>query len=118
MNIAVAITLVAGWTLTLLEVVIGVSLFGLLLPLAVLMAAAGGISPLSLAGAVNEHPEMAGTSSGLSSAIGIVFGGLFTVLAGIVYSGEFTPVAWLVALSTSLTAISWLLVRRAQSGAG
>lgn len=111
MNIAVLITLLAGWTLTLLVMVIGMNLFGLLLPLAVLMAAAGGISPISLAGAVNQHPEMAGTSSGLSSAIGIVFGGFFTVLAGLVYAGDFTPVAWLVAASTSLTAISWLWVR-------
>lgn len=111
MNIAVLLTLVTGWVLALIVLLIGTNLFGLLAPLAVLMAAAGGITPGSLAGAVNTHPEMAGTSSGLSSAIGIVVGGVFTVLAGFVYQGDFTPIAWLVAASTSLTALSWLLVR-------
>jgi len=76
------------------------------------MASAGVISPGALAGAVNAHPDMAGTSSGLSSAIGIVMGGLFTVMAGYLYQGDFMPASWLITLSTTLTAISWLLTRR------
>ena len=87
-------------------------MLSLLLPLSGLMVAAGGITPISLAGAVNAHPDMAGTSSGLSSALGIVLGGLFTVLAGFLYKGDFTPIVWLVALSTTLTALSWLVIRR------
>jgi DHA1 family bicyclomycin/chloramphenicol resistance-like MFS transporter len=111
---AVAVTLVAGWTLALIAVFAGLSLPGLLLPLALLMAAAGGVSPGSLAGAVNAHPEMAGTSSGLSSALGIVLGGTFTIVAGFLYHGDFTPVAWLIALSATLTALGWWAVARAE----
>jgi DHA1 family bicyclomycin/chloramphenicol resistance-like MFS transporter len=111
---AVAVTLVAGWTLALTAVFAGLSLPGLLLPLALLMAAAGGVSPGSLAGAVNAHPEMAGTSSGLSSALGIVLGGTFTIVAGFLYHGDFTPVAWLIALSATLTALGWWAVARAE----
>jgi hypothetical protein len=54
---------------------------------------------------------MAGTASGLSSALGIVIGGMFTVLGGMVYQGDYRPVAALIALSATLTALSWLLVR-------
>jgi DHA1 family bicyclomycin/chloramphenicol resistance-like MFS transporter len=117
MNAAVLITLVSGWILTFLVLLFGTSLGGLLAPLAVLMVAAGGITPGSLAGAVNAHPEMAGTASGLSSAIGIVVGGTFTVVAGFVYQGDFAPVSWLVGLSASLTALSWGLVRWAHKRA-
>jgi DHA1 family bicyclomycin/chloramphenicol resistance-like MFS transporter len=112
MRLAVAITLLAGWSMLVLSMSQGVSLAGILIPLALLMTAAGGVSPSALAGAVNAHPEMAGTSSGLSSALGIVLGGLFTVLAGFLYDGSFTPVAWLVAASSTLTWLSWLIVRR------
>jgi DHA1 family bicyclomycin/chloramphenicol resistance-like MFS transporter len=112
MKIAIMITLVSGWVLTLWIINQGVSMPSLLFPLAGLMVSAGGITPGALAGAVNAHPEMAGTSAGLSSALGIVLGGLFTVMAGFMYKGDFTPVVWLIALSTSLTALSWLMIRR------
>ena len=44
--------------------------------------------------------------------LGIVLGGVFTMLGGFVYSDSFVPVAWLVAASTTLTWLSWLMVRR------
>jgi DHA1 family bicyclomycin/chloramphenicol resistance-like MFS transporter len=112
MRLAVAVTLLSGWLMTGLTLNSGVSLVTVLAPLALLMMSAGGISPGALAGAVNAHPEMAGTGSGLSSALGIVLGGVFTMLAGIFYSGDFAPIAWLVAASTTLTWLSWLIVRR------
>jgi len=111
MNFGIVATLISGWALTLTIVMSGTTMAGLLVPLSFLMAAAGAVTPGSLAGAVNTHPEMAGTSSGLSSAIGIVLGGLFTVVAGFIYQGDFATVSWLVALSTSLTAFSWWWVR-------
>lgn len=112
MRTAVLITLASGWGMTLLVFGSGISLPGILIPLAFLMSSAGGVSPGALAGAVNAHPEMAGTSSGLSSALGIFLGGMFTVLAGYFYQGNFMSVAWLVAASTTLTWLSWLIVRR------
>jgi DHA1 family bicyclomycin/chloramphenicol resistance-like MFS transporter len=112
MRLAVGITLLSGWLMTLLTLNFGISLVTVLIPLALLMASAGGISPGALAGAVNAHPEMAGTGSGLSSALGIVLGGVFTILAGFFYEGDFTPIAWLIAASTTLTWLSWMIVRR------
>ena len=76
------------------------------------MVAAGGILPGALTGAVNVHPEIAGTASGLSSAVGVVVGGMFTVIAGFIYDGEFLPIAFLVAVSATLTAVVWWFIRR------
>jgi DHA1 family bicyclomycin/chloramphenicol resistance-like MFS transporter len=112
MRIAIFINLLTGWGLLLLTLAVGISLPGLLLPFGVLMAAAGGISPGALAGAVNAHPEMAGTSSGLSSAIGILVGCVFTVLTGYLYEGDFISVACMFAVASTLTSISWVVVRR------
>lgn len=112
MRIAILINLLTGWGLLLLTLAFGISLPGLLLPFAVLMAAAGGISPGALAGAVNSHPEMAGTSSGLSSAIGILVGCVFTVLTGYLYAGDFISVASMFAVASTLTSLSWVVVRR------
>lgn len=111
MGVTVALTFVAGWLMVLLTAELGPGRVAILLPLTMLMAAAGGIIPGSLAGVVNAHPEMSGTASGLSSAMGMVLGGVFTVLAGILYDGELAPVSLLVATSCTLTALSWMLVR-------
>ena len=92
----------------------GVSLFTLLLPMGVLMLVAGSVTPGAMGGAVNLFPNMAGTASGLSSALGIVIGGCFTVFGGMVYRGDYLPVAALIATSAGLTALSWLLVRATQ----
>jgi DHA1 family bicyclomycin/chloramphenicol resistance-like MFS transporter len=89
----------------------GVTAVTLLAPMGVLMMTAGTATPGAMGGAVNLFPAMAGTASGLSSAVGIVIGGCFTVLGGLVYRGDYLPVAGLIALSAALTALSWILVR-------
>ena len=80
--------------------------------LAALMITSGIISPLVMAGAVNYHPQIAGTSAGLSSALGLVIGSSFTILAGFAYRGDFEPIAGLVGLAAALTFASWLFIRR------
>ncbi|MEM7281906.1 MAG: Bcr/CflA family efflux MFS transporter [Pseudomonadota bacterium] len=107
----VVVTLIGGWLMLILTQALGVTLVTVLLPMVVLMSVAGLVTPGSLAGAVNSRPEIAGTSSGLSSAVGIVVGGSFTVMAGFIYKDDFTPVAVLICVSATLTALSWLLVR-------
>ena len=89
----------------------GVTLFTLLLPMGIVMLVAGAAIPGAMAGAVNQFPHMAGTASGLSSALGIVVGGCFTVFGGMIYRGDYLPVAALIATSATLTALSWVLVR-------
>jgi len=72
------------------------------------------VSPNAIAGAVYEHPKIAGTSSGLSSALAIGIGGVFTVASGLIYNGDFGRIAWLVTLATTLTAAAWWLTARAR----
>jgi DHA1 family bicyclomycin/chloramphenicol resistance-like MFS transporter len=84
----------------------------ILLPLGLLMFAAGPATPGSMAGAVRYHPEIAGTASGLSSAIGLVLSGSFTVLSGSLYDGRFFPIAGLIFVSCMLAGLSWLLASR------
>ena len=106
------LTLVLGQMLLAGVVIVGVSPLSVLLPMVGLMAVSGAATPLVMAGAVNHHPDIAGTSAGLSSAIGLVVGNVFVVLSGLLYSGNFLPIAALIAASTALTAASWLIVRR------
>lgn len=85
--------------------------WALLTPLALLMALAGITTPGALAGAVSHHPTMAGTASGLSSAIGLVLGGSFTVVSGSLYAGNITPVVQLIGFACVAAAASWRLAR-------
>ena len=107
MSAAIVIALLAGWGLELATRLYGLNVITLMVPMAFIMAATGSIIPGSLAGAVNTHPTIAGTSSGLSSALGTVLGGLFTVIAGYLYRGDFAPVGTLIAIATTLTAMAW-----------
>ena len=84
----------------------------LLVPLGMLMIFAGSGTPGAQAGAVLPHPEMAGTASGLSSAVGLVVGGSFTVVSGSLYTGEFRPIGTLIFVATLASALSWLLASR------
>ncbi len=112
----VMLTVIGGWAMIILITLVGVTLMTVLFPMVILMSVAGLVTPGSLAGAVNSRPEIAGTSSGLSSAVGIVLGGSFTVMAGFLYKDDFTPVAVLICIAATLTGISWLLVRREGEG--
>lgn len=115
LKINVLVGLLTGWGLLYWVTHHPLTLASLVLPLALLMATSGAVIPGAIAGAVNYRPDIAGTSSGLSSSLGILLGGAFTVLSGVLYESEFAPIAMLMALSTSLTAISWLLVHRIRS---
>jgi DHA1 family bicyclomycin/chloramphenicol resistance-like MFS transporter len=83
----------------------GVTRAGLLLPLLVMMTANGLVTPVALAGAVGGRPAIAGTAAGLSSAVGLVMTGAYSVVAGFVYTGEFLPIALLMATATGCTVL-------------
>jgi DHA1 family bicyclomycin/chloramphenicol resistance-like MFS transporter len=114
LTVGVVATLLAGWLLPLLNALTDTSLAGVLIPLGLMMCASGAVTPNAIAGAVYEHPKIAGTSSGLSSALAIGVGGLFTVVSGFIYDGDFGPIALLVALATTLTALAWWLTHDAR----
>jgi len=106
---AVLIGLVAGSTLPLFSLSTEPSLVQLLLPMGALMMVSGATTPGAMAGAISAHPEIAGTASGLSSALGLLVGGGFTVIAGLIYRGAFFPVALLMFAACIATALScWL----------
>jgi len=102
-----------GSALALATSVFGVTLPGLLLPLAVMMLAAGVQAPLAAAGTVNHRPDIAGTASGLSGSLALVVSGSFSIISGEVYVGSFSPVAWLIAASAAATTAAWGMARSA-----
>ncbi len=109
---SVWMTLFIGWLLFAIIFTTEFSIAGVLAPMVLLMALAGSVTPAAMAGAVHQHPEIAGTSSGLSSALGITVGGLFTIISGVIYAGDFRTVALLIAVATTCVTASWLLVHR------
>jgi DHA1 family bicyclomycin/chloramphenicol resistance-like MFS transporter len=106
-------TLLCGVAIPLCTVVFGVTPFTVLPQMFVLMTLSGAVTPVVMAGAVYHHPQAAGTSAGLSSALGMVVGSSFTIWAGAVYDGAFDPIAGIIAVAALLTFSSWLMVRRA-----
>ena len=81
-------------------------------PLGLMMMIAGSGTPGAMAGAVRYHPTMAGTASGLSSAIALVLGGSFTITSGLLYDSTLAPIAGLIFFACVAAAASWLLAGR------
>ncbi len=104
------ILLIAGGLLMLFVVYkLTLTPFRLLFPLGIMMVVAGSATPGAMAGAVRFHPAIAGTASGFSSAIGLVLGGSFTIIAGNLYTGDIEPIAIMMFSCCCAAALSWLL---------
>ena len=106
----VIFNVMAGIVFYFLVKALDVTLISVIVPLIILFFAHGFIVPMALAKAVSARPEIAGSSSGLSSALGLVIGGMFSVLSGLVFDGRLLPIALIVAVSTMLCGMSYLLV--------
>jgi DHA1 family bicyclomycin/chloramphenicol resistance-like MFS transporter len=111
LEITVIVTCVTGCLTPVWTGVSGPTLASVVIPVTILMVSASAIIPGGIAGVVNAHPEMAGTASGLSNALALMFGGAFTLLAGLFYQGSYSNIAALIAVAVTLTGLSWLLVR-------
>ncbi len=116
MNRGVIINLVAGFSIFLLVKFLGTNLISFLIPLSLMFFAHGFIVSMSLTKAVSDRPEIAGSSSGLSSSIGLLTGGLFSIFSGSLYVGEFLPIASLVTISTILCGLSCWLITSGATG--
>jgi predicted MFS family arabinose efflux permease len=81
-------------------------LAGFIGALALLMLSNSLISPLSLAGAVSDHPQLAGIAAGLSSAIAMLVSMLCAALIGLVYVGRPAESAWLLLASAVCAALA------------
>ena len=108
--VGVLLNIIAGLLFYSLVKVFDVTLISVIIPLVVMFFAHGYIVPMSLAQAVSARPEIAGSSSGLSSALGLVIGGMFSVLSGLVFDGRLLPIALIVSASTILCGLSYCLV--------
>ena len=106
----VLLNVIAGLLFYSLVKVFDVTLISVIVPLVIMFFAHGYIVPMSLAKAVSARPEIAGSSSGLSSAIGLVIGGMFSVLSGLVFDGRLLPIALIVSASTILCGLSYFMV--------
>ena len=111
LNMGVSINLAAGSLFALLIYLTGTNIYSIIFPLALMFFAHGFIVSMSMAKAVSDFPNIAGASSGLSSSLGLVTGGLFSILSGSIYTGEFIPIAIIVWLSTCFCYLCFLLVR-------
>jgi len=111
MAFGIWISVAAGVLLLLVGTGTEPAAWALLAPLALLMALAGITTPGALAGAVSHHPTIAGTASGLSSALGLVLCGTFTVVSGSLYTGSIAPVVQLIGFACVAAAVSWRLAR-------
>ena len=108
--VGVLLNVIAGLLFYSLVKVFDVTLISVIVPLVVMFFAHGYIVPMSLAQAVSARPEIAGSSSGLSSALGLVIGGMFSVLSGLVFDGRLLPIALIVSASTILCGLSYFMV--------
>lgn len=114
MRWSIGLSIVAGILIVICASVGELTVLKVLLPLGLLMTLSGGASPGSLAGAVVDHPTRAGSASGLSSSIGLVTAGIFSVIAGSIYDGSYPIIALIICLCTVASGLSWLLVRAGQ----
>ncbi|CAM3651204.1 multidrug effflux MFS transporter [Litorimonas haliclonae] len=93
------------WLFIALAAMVGsLSLFGggvlaLIIPLMLAMLGTGLLCPLALAGSISFDPKLAATAAGTSSALGLVTGGLFSVISGVIYDGTLWPFMGLVAIA-------------------
>lgn len=87
------------------------SIAKVLIPLGFVMMFAGGSSPGSISAAIENHPERAGIASGLSSALGLVISGLFTIICGSVYTGDYQIIAAIIAASGIAMVLAWLFAQ-------
>ena len=110
LNIGAILNLAAGFLFASLIYLTGTNIFSIVFPLSLMFFAHGFIVSMSMAKAVSDFPNIAGASSGLSSSLGLLTGGLFSILSGSIYAGEFFPIAIIVWLSTCLCYLCFLLV--------
>ncbi len=112
MRASTLVSAAAGCLLVLAVMFSGVTLPGLLVPIAILMIAAGIQTPLSMAGVVNCTPSVSGTAAGLSSSLALGLSGAFSIVSGQFYDGSFTPIAFVMASAAAMTVVACRMAQR------
>ena len=110
MKRGIILNLIAGLLIYNLARFLGTNLLSILIPLTFMFLAHGFIVSTALTKAVSDRPEIAGSSSGLSSSMGLMIGGIFSILSGAFYTGDFLPIALIISVSTLLCYLSYRLI--------
>jgi DHA1 family bicyclomycin/chloramphenicol resistance-like MFS transporter len=96
----------------LLSATLHLGLFGLLVPLFVLVASIGLVSPNSSSLAMAEHAKSAGAASALLGVLQFVFGGIASPLVGLGGPGTAVPMTIVMATFAVLSLLTYLLLVR------
>ncbi|MDG2297533.1 MAG: hypothetical protein P8L75_05020, partial [Gammaproteobacteria bacterium] len=115
MRRGIILNLLAGVLIYSLARFLGTNLLSILIPLTFMFLAHGLIVSTALTKAVSNRPEIAGSSSGLSSSMGLMIGGLFSILSGVVYTGYFLPITLIISVSTIFCYLSYRLITSDES---
>jgi len=91
--------------------VLGLNLWTLLAPLSVMMFISGLLTPAVMLGAVNVNPQFSGTAAGLSSAIGMGAGAMFTILGGKAYEISAFTLVVLIAIAGVGAGLFWYMAK-------
>ena len=112
---ALAIGAVAGLVLLLFAATEFGGLVGVLIPLWVVLAAAGLAFPNAPAIALNRHGEAAGSAAALLGSAQFLIGGAIAPLVGALANGTPVPMAVIMVGTTGLAAVLLLTARKALS---
>ncbi|MCB2108171.1 MAG: hypothetical protein KDE14_10740, partial [Rhodobacteraceae bacterium] len=86
-NVFLALCTAIGLTHPGLIALAGATPVTIVAPFVVLSGCLGVISPLALSNAIATQPGMAGTASGLCGALAMAVAAVFTIVAGLIYTG-------------------------------
>jgi len=84
-------------------------------PLMLAMIGTGLICPLALAGSISFNPKLAATAAGLSSSLGLILGGIFSVISGKIYDMTLWPFISLAAVAIMGNLLAVMITRRGES---
>lgn len=106
LRVGLSLNLVGGALFVLAALLPTPMLWLFMTALSIFTAANGITTPLALAGAVSERPNLAGVAAGLSSAIAMLTSMVFSALTGVLYVGDALAPALLLGAGAVLTAVS------------
>ena len=106
----------AGAVMIVIYATLGDNPYVATLTLAVALLGTGAICPLALAGSISLDPKLAATAAGLSSSLGLMLGGVFTVVAGIAYNETLWPFIALVIFAISGNLVAMMMTRLKSKG--
>ena len=112
MSVAVLIALSGGIALLVANLTGFGGLLGFLVPIAVILSAAGLTFPNAPAIALSRHGEVAGTAAALLGAAQFMIGGSIAPLVGALDNGSGVPMAAIMVGTTGLAATLFWFARR------